>query len=162
MSWRSIFKFLAVLTDLFSRRSCESTADAELYGPPISLENASKAAAAAIAEARKNNWTNGPRRGRSQRHSCLLREDRQHVDRGAPSLRSASAFGGDLQARDEMVSGPGCQRRRRAQVFGPRRRDAAGGGIPIVMEGKIRRRHRAVWRYLRRKTRNAHKWAPTR
>jgi glc operon protein GlcG len=27
------------------------------YGPPISLENAKKAAAVAIAEARKNNWT---------------------------------------------------------------------------------------------------------
>jgi len=27
------------------------------YGPPINLESAKKAAASAIAEARKNNWT---------------------------------------------------------------------------------------------------------
>ena len=32
-------------------------ASPNLYGPPISLEAAKKAAAAALAEARKNNWT---------------------------------------------------------------------------------------------------------
>ncbi len=54
---RFILSFLAALTILL----CATTAGAQQmpnpYGPPISLENAKKAAAAATAEAKKNNWT---------------------------------------------------------------------------------------------------------
>lgn len=49
---KSIFVLISVLVAL------SANAQAPLpYGSPISLENAKKAAAVAIAEARKNNWT---------------------------------------------------------------------------------------------------------
>src|SRR5215472_5304193 len=54
---RSIFRFLAVLTILLGAASLKAQQMPNPYGPPISLENAKKAAAAAVAEARKNNWT---------------------------------------------------------------------------------------------------------
>src|SRR6202047_5658332 len=57
MSSRFAVKFLVTLTILL----CAGTAKAQQmpnpYGAPISLETAKKAASAAIAEARKNNWT---------------------------------------------------------------------------------------------------------
>jgi glc operon protein GlcG len=53
---RFVLNSLAALTILF----CAGAARAQMpnpYGPPISLENAKKAAEPALAEARKNNWT---------------------------------------------------------------------------------------------------------
>src|SRR6266852_7847621 len=55
MSQRLVVKTLVCCIALFY-----STAKAQMpkpYGAPITLENAKKAAAAAIAEVRKNNWT---------------------------------------------------------------------------------------------------------
>src|SRR5881628_2484240 len=55
MSQTILKSLFAVLFSL-----CASSALAQMpnpYGAPISLENAKKAAAAAIAEVRKNNWT---------------------------------------------------------------------------------------------------------
>jgi glc operon protein GlcG len=54
MSPRSITKLLA-LASVFSALAAFAQSPAP-YGPPVSLDNAKKAAAAASAEARKNNW----------------------------------------------------------------------------------------------------------
>ncbi len=49
---------LATIAAILAAFAFEATAQAPLlYGAPISVENAKKAAAAAVAEARKNNWT---------------------------------------------------------------------------------------------------------
>jgi glc operon protein GlcG len=51
-------KMLFALASVFSvLAALAQTPPAPLYGSPISLDNAKKAAAAASAEARKNNWT---------------------------------------------------------------------------------------------------------
>jgi glc operon protein GlcG len=54
MSPRSITKLL-VLASVFSALAAFAQSPMP-YGPPVSLDNAKKAAAAASAEARKNNW----------------------------------------------------------------------------------------------------------
>src|ERR1700704_2299965 len=53
---RSILKAMSAVAFVL----CTTTVLAQMpnpYGPPITGENAKKAAAAALAEARKNNWT---------------------------------------------------------------------------------------------------------
>src|SRR6202030_59769 len=57
MSCRFVVRLLATLTILLCTGSVRAQQMPNPYGAPISLENAKKAAAAAIAEARKNNWT---------------------------------------------------------------------------------------------------------
>ena len=57
MSSRSVVKFLATLIILLCAAGAKAQQMPNPYGAPISLENAKKAAAAAIAGARKNNWT---------------------------------------------------------------------------------------------------------
>src|ERR1700752_3599303 len=57
MPSRSIVKFLATLIILLWAAGAKAQQMPNPYGAPISLENAKKAAAAAAAEARKNNWT---------------------------------------------------------------------------------------------------------
>jgi uncharacterized protein GlcG (DUF336 family) len=49
-------KLLLALASVFSALTGLAQSPAP-YGPPVSLDNAKKAAAAASAEARKNNWT---------------------------------------------------------------------------------------------------------
>src|SRR5271166_4625072 len=61
MSTHSVPKFLLVLAFVWCVASAFAQQPAPSfyltpYGPPVSVETAKKAAAAAIAEARKNNW----------------------------------------------------------------------------------------------------------
>ena len=56
MSLRS-FKIISILTLAFCALGMEAQVLPNPYGPPISVENAKKAAAAALAEAVKNHWT---------------------------------------------------------------------------------------------------------
>ena len=51
-----MIKILAVLTLAFCALGMEAQMLPNPYGPPISVENAKKAAAAALAEAVKNHW----------------------------------------------------------------------------------------------------------
>jgi glc operon protein GlcG len=53
---RLVLNFLTVVIVLFSAAGARAQMP-NPYGPPISLENAKKAAEPALAEARKNNWT---------------------------------------------------------------------------------------------------------
>jgi glc operon protein GlcG len=57
MSSRFVVRLLATLTILLCAAGARAQQMPNPYGAPISLENAKKAAASAIAEARKNNWT---------------------------------------------------------------------------------------------------------
>jgi hypothetical protein len=56
MSQKATLKFVFALL-LVLTASSVSAQMPNPYGAPITLENAKKAAAAAVAEARKNNWT---------------------------------------------------------------------------------------------------------
>src|SRR3984957_16753550 len=137
MSSRSILKFLAVLTILFSAAAAKAQQMPNPYGPPISLENAKKAAAAAIAEARKNNWTmalavvdpNG---------TLIYYEKIDNTQIGSAQFaiskaRSAALFKRPTKWFQDQVSKGGDGLR----YLGLEGATPLEGGIPIVIEGKI-------------------------
>jgi glc operon protein GlcG len=137
MSARSILRFLAVLTILLSAASVKAQQMPNPYGPPISLENAKKAAAAAIAEARKNNWTmalavvdpNG---------TLVYYEKIDNTQIGSAQFaiskaRSAALFKRPTKWFQDQVSKGGDGLR----YLGLEGATPLEGGIPIVIEGKI-------------------------
>ena len=134
---RSILKFAAVLTILLSAAGVKGQQMPNPYGPPISLENAKKAAAAAIAEARKNNWTmalavvdpNG---------TLVYYEKIDNTQIGSAQVaiskaRSAALFKRPTKWFQDQVSKGGDGLR----YLGLEGATPLEGGVPIVMEGKI-------------------------
>lgn len=112
-------------------------ARAQLYGPPITLDQARKVMAAAEAEARKNNWSMSIAIVDSGGHMVLF----QRMD--------GSQFAGARVARDKAWSAAGYKRAgkifqdrlatggvewRLLQLHGV---SALDGGNPILMDGKL-------------------------
>jgi glc operon protein GlcG len=107
------------------------------YGLPVSLENARKAANAAIGEARKNNWTmaiaivdpNG---------TLIYYEKMDNTQNGSADVaidkaRSAALFKRPTKAFEDLIAGGGDGLRYlRMRAVIP-----IEGGIPIVTDGKI-------------------------
>ncbi len=90
------------------------------YGAPISLENAKKAAAAAVAEARKNNWP----------MSVAITDT---VNLAIAKARSAVLYKRPSKVWADLVGAGGDNLRLMAlQGIVP-----SNGGIPLVMDGKI-------------------------
>ena len=79
MSSRTI-KILSVLALVVCALGMEAQMLPNPYGPPITVENAKKAAAAALAEAVKNHWVMAVAIVDPEWHARLLREIRQHAD----------------------------------------------------------------------------------
>jgi len=107
------------------------------YGTPISLENAKKAAAPALAEARKNNWNMAvaivdP----SGNHVYYEKMDNTQLgsaDICISKARSAARFKRPTKAfQDALAAGGGGLRLLRLEGAVP-----VEGGIPLVLEGKI-------------------------
>lgn len=136
MSPQSILKSLLALMLALS----VSSALAQMpnpYGAPISLENAKKAAAAAIAEARKNNWpmvvaitdTAG---------DLVYLEKMDTAQTGSVNLAIAKARSAVLYKRPSKVwadlVGAGGDNLRLMALQGI---VPSNGGIPLVMDGKI-------------------------
>lgn len=137
MSSRFVVKVLVTVTMLV----CGATAKAQQmpnpYGPPISLENAKKAAAAAIAEAKKNNWTmalavvdpNG---------TLVYYEKLDNTQIGSAQVainkaRSSAIYKRPTKAfEDALAKGGDGLRVLRLEGAIP-----VEGGVPIVMDGKI-------------------------
>jgi uncharacterized protein GlcG (DUF336 family) len=107
------------------------------YGPPISIENAKRAAAPAIAEARKNNWMMAvaivdpagdlvyfERMDNTQTASVNIAQDK---------ARSAAMFKRPTKAMQDVVAGGGDGLR----FLALRGATPVEGGIPLMMEGKI-------------------------
>ena len=131
---------------------CAATVFAQLpnpYGAPVSGENAKKAAAAALAEARKNNWTMAAAvvdpAGDLVYFEKVDGTQAASVDIAIDKARSSARF----QAADQGAAGrAGCRRRRAPHAraagcrAGRRRRAAADGR-------QDRRRHRPVRRHQR-------------
>jgi glc operon protein GlcG len=137
VSLRSILKFMATLTILLCAAGVKAQQMPNPYGPPISLENAKKAAAAAIAEARKNNWTmalaivdpNG---------TLVYYEKIDNTQIGSAQFaiskaRSAALFKRPTKWFQDQVSKGGDGLR----YLGLEGATPLEGGIPIVIEGKI-------------------------
>ena len=107
------------------------------YGPTISLENAKKAAAAALAETRKNNWTmavaivdpNG---------TLIYYEKMDNTQNGSARIaidkaRSAALFKRPTKAFADRVASGGA-------ALGVLKLEGAmpiEGGIPLMIDGKI-------------------------
>jgi len=107
------------------------------YGTPISLENAKKAAAPALAEARKNNW-NMAVAIVDPSGNLVYYEKMDNTQLGSADIciskaRSAARFKRPTKAfQDALAAGGGGLRLLRLEGAVP-----VEGGIPLVLEGKI-------------------------
>ena len=107
------------------------------YGAPISLENAKKAAAPALAEARKNNWNEAVAIG-DPGGNLVYYEKMDNTQLGSAQVsvfkaRSAALFKRPTRAfQDAVAAGGAGLRVLRIENVVP-----VEGGIPIVMDGKI-------------------------
>jgi len=107
------------------------------YGPPISLENAKKAAAATLAEARKNNWTMAV--AVTDTAGCLVYFERIDTTQVASSVvainkaRSAAIYKRPTKTLQDALAAGG-EGLRMLHLEGA---VAVDGGLPLVMDGKI-------------------------
>jgi len=108
-----------------------------LYGTPISLDNAKKAAAPALAEARKNNW-NMAVAIVDPSGNLVYYEKMDNTQLGSGDIciskaRSAARFKRPTKAfQDTLAAGGSGLRILRLEGVVP-----VEGGIPLLLEGKI-------------------------
>ena len=107
------------------------------YGPPVSVENAKKAAAAALAEARKNNWIMAVAIV-DPGGVLVYYEKMDNVQMGSADVcidkaRSAALFKRPTKAfQDSLASGGAGVR-----VMTLRGAIPVEGGLPLLVDGKI-------------------------
>ena len=109
---------------------------AEPYGMPIGVENAKRAAAAALDEARKNGWTMAAAVVDTGGHLVYF-EKMDGTQTGSVAVaiskaRSAALFMRPTKAFQEMLAGGGDGLR----AFGLAGAVPVEGGAPLVMAGK--------------------------
>lgn len=132
-----LLKFLLALTLVFSALSATAQMMPNPYGPPISVDDAKKAAAAALAEARKNNWKmavavvdpNG---------DLVYYEKMDNTQMGSSQVsiakaRSAARFKRPTKAFQDALAAGGAGLR----ILGLEGAVPVEGGIPIVAGGNI-------------------------
>lgn len=136
MSSRTI-KILLVLALALCALGMEAQMLPNPYGPPITVENAKKAAAAALAEAVKNHWTmavaivdpNG---------TLIYYEKMDNTQLGSANVsiskaRSAALYKRPSKAFQDALAGGGAGMR----VLGLEGAVPVEGGIPLLADGKI-------------------------
>lgn len=135
MSPRSIRLLLALMFVLYA-----SSALAQMpnpYGAPISLENAKKAAAAAVAEARKNNWLMAV--AITDPAGDLVYFERMNgtqtgsVNVAIGKARSAALYKRPTKVWYDAVAAGGAGLR----VLGLEGAVPIEGGLPLVVDGKL-------------------------
>ena len=107
------------------------------YGPPISNDTAKRAAAAALAEARKNNWNmavavvdpNGDLVYYEKMDNTQLGSAQVSINKA----RSAARFKRPTKAFQDVLAGGGAGLR----VLGLEGAVPVEGGVPIIIDGKI-------------------------
>ena len=107
------------------------------YGVPISLESAKKAAAAAVAEARKNNWTMAVAITDAA-GDLVYFEKMDGTQTGSVAVaigkaRSAALFKRPSKVFQDVLAGGGGGLR----ILGLEGAVPIDGGLPLVMDGKI-------------------------
>jgi uncharacterized protein GlcG (DUF336 family) len=107
------------------------------YGPPISLENAKKAAAPALAEAAKNNWAMAVAivdpAGNLVYFEKMDNTQQGSVNFSMDKARSAALFKRPTQVFQDSLAGGGSG----LAVLGVHGAVPVAGGIPLLMDGKI-------------------------
>jgi glc operon protein GlcG len=107
------------------------------YGAPISLEGAKKAAAGAVAEARKNNWTMAVAITDGG-GDLIYFEKMDGTQTGSVNVaigkaRSAAMFKRPSKVFQDAVAGGGAGLR----ILGLEGAVPVEGGLPLVMDGKV-------------------------
>lgn len=107
------------------------------YGAPVNLENAKKAAAAAVAEARKNNWTMAVAIT-DPGGDLVYFEKMDGTQTGSVNVaigkaRSAALYKRPSKVWQDIVAGGGAGLR----ILGLEGAVPIGGGVPLVIDGKI-------------------------
>jgi uncharacterized protein GlcG (DUF336 family) len=112
-------------------------ASSNAYGLPINLEDAKKAAAAALAEARKNNWTMAVAIVDSGGHLVYYEKmDNTQIAGAKVSIdkaRSAVIFKRPTKVMQEMLAAGGAG----VRVLRLRGAIPVEGGLPLIADGKI-------------------------
>jgi uncharacterized protein GlcG (DUF336 family) len=107
------------------------------YGAPVSVENAKKAAAAALAEARKGNWNMAvavvDTGGILVYYEKMENTQIASADIAIAKARTAVKFKRPSKAFQDLVAGGGAGLR----VLGLREVTPVEGGIPLMLDGKI-------------------------
>ncbi len=107
------------------------------YGAPITLENAKKATAAAVAEARKNNWTMAVAitdpAGDLVYFEKMDGTQTGSVNAAIGKARSAALFKRPSKVFQDVLAGGGGGLR----ILGLEGAVPIEGGVPLVMDGKI-------------------------
>ena len=136
MSPKSALNVLCALLLVFTA----SSALAQMpnpYGAPVSLENAKKAAAAAVAEARKNNWTMAvaitDAAGDLVYFEKMDGTQTGSVNVALGKARSAVLFKRPSKVFQDVVAAGGGGLR----ILGLEGAVPIEGGLPLVMDGKI-------------------------
>ncbi len=108
----------------------------EPYGMPIGSEDAKKAAAAALAEARKNGWTMAAAVVDTGGHLVYF-EKMDGTQTGSVAVaHEQGAVGGALPEADEGLPGDARQRGRRPSRLRLEGAVPVDGGVPLVSGGK--------------------------
>jgi uncharacterized protein GlcG (DUF336 family) len=119
---------------------CASSALAQMpnpYGAPISVDSAKKAAAAAVAEARKNNWTMAVA-VTDTGGDLVFFEKMDGTQTGSVNValgkaRSAALYKRPTKVWQDIVVGGGAGLR----ILGLEGAVPIEGGVPLVIDGKI-------------------------
>ena len=136
MSQQSTLKCLFALLFVLTASSV-SAQTPNPYGAPITLENAKKASAAAVAEARKNNWTMAV--AITDPAGDLVNLEKMDgtqtgsVNVAIGKARTAALFKRPSKVFQDAVAGGGVGLR----ILGVEGLVPIEGGIPLVMDGKI-------------------------
>ena len=136
MSQQSTLKCLFALLFVLTASSVSAQMP-NPYGAPITLENAKKATASAVAEARKNNWTMAVAITDPAGDLVYL-EKMDGTQTGSVNIaigkaRTAALFKRPSKVFQDAVAGGGVGLR----ILGVEGLVPIEGGIPLVMDGKI-------------------------
>lgn len=107
-----------------------------MYGPTISLENAKKAAAAALAEARKNSWTMAVAVV-DPGGNLVYYEKMDDTQMGSANVCVGKARTAALFKRPSKVFQEGVQSGKGTQILGLEGAVPIEGGVPLVIGEKI-------------------------
>ncbi len=130
-------KFLVALAVVFCALSARPQMLPNPYGAPVSVDDARKAAAAALAEARKNNWKMAVAvvdpNGDLVYYEKMDNTQLGSADVSIAKARSAARYKRPTKAFQDAVAAGGAGLR----ILGLQGAVPLEGGIPIVVDGKI-------------------------
>jgi len=135
--WSRSARFLVGLALAFCALSATPQMMPNPYGPPVSVDTAKKAAAAALDEARKNNWKmavavvdpNGDLVYYEKMDNTQLGSFQVSINKA----RSAARFKRPTKAFQDALAAGGAGLR----ILGLEGAVPVEGGVPIVIDGKI-------------------------